>query len=116
MKLLVLELGLLAIAAVIFAFAFRPAQLGPMPAFGRLRARAATVWEGATTLERVLWIGVLLSAFALRLYHVGQTMRNDEAYTYLAYALSPLSNALSDYEYPNNHLFHTLLVWVSTRL
>ena len=59
---------------------------------------------------------LLAIGIAVRLVHVRQPMRHDEAYTFLHYASAPLSSALSDYTYPNNHLFHTLLVWLTTRV
>lgn len=62
-------------------------------------------------------LGALIAiGVASRLAHLRQPMRHDEAYTFLQYASAPLSSALSDYTYPNNHLFHTLLVWLTTRL
>jgi hypothetical protein len=73
-------------------------------------------WREATRPERVTAIALLIIAVAIRLAHIRQTMRHDEAYTYLHYASVPLASAMTDYAYPNNHLFHTLLVWVTTRL
>jgi hypothetical protein len=81
-----------------------------------IRERARTDWIEASPVERVVVVLLGLIGLAIRLAHVRQTMRHDEAYTYLHYARAPLSVALSDYTYPNNHLFHTLLVWISTRL
>ena len=45
-----------------------------------------------------------------------QPIRYDEAATWIDYASQPLAQALSDYRFPNNHLFHTLLVHVSAAL
>ena len=42
-----------------------------------------------------------------------QPIRYDEAATWIDYASQPLVKSLSDYRFPNNHLFHTLLVHVS---
>jgi hypothetical protein len=81
-----------------------------------IRARARRDWAEAAPVERVAAVLLGVIALAIRLAHVRQTMRHDEAYTFLHYALAPLPVALSDYTYPNNHLFHTLLVWISTRL
>ncbi|MBW8770208.1 MAG: hypothetical protein JF589_10660, partial [Gemmatimonadetes bacterium] len=75
-----------------------------------IRARARRGWAEAAPVERVVAVLLGVVALAIRLAHVRQTMRHDEAYTYLHYARAPLSVALSDYTYPNNHLFHTLLV------
>jgi hypothetical protein len=81
-----------------------------------LRERARRDWAEASPVERVAAMLLGLIALAIRLAHVRQTMRHDEAYTFLHYATAPLASALSDYTYPNNHLFHTLLVWISSRL
>ncbi len=81
-----------------------------------LRERARRDWAEATPVERVVAVLLGVIALAIRLAHVRQTMRHDEAYTFLHYAKAPLASALSDYTYPNNHIFHTLLVWISTRL
>jgi hypothetical protein len=72
-------------------------------------------WTDFTSVERAVAVLLGVVAVAIRLAHVRQTMRHDEAYTFLHYASAPLSVGLSDYTYPNNHLFHTLLVWISTR-
>jgi len=53
---------------------------------------------------------------ALRLEHLELPMRFDEAQTFLAYASKPLHSGLTNYDEPNNHLFHTFLVHVSTSL
>src|SRR5689334_12170590 len=79
-------------------------------------ARARRDWAEAAPVERVAAVLLGVIALATRLAHLRQTMRHDEAYTFLHYATAPLTTALSDYTYPNNHLFHTLLVWISTRL
>jgi hypothetical protein len=81
-----------------------------------IRERARRDWAEATQVERVVAVLLGVIALTIRLAHVRQTMRNDEAYTFLHYATAPLASALSDYSYPNNHLFHTLMVWISTRL
>jgi hypothetical protein len=43
-------------------------------------------------------------------------MRFDEAYTYNVYASQPWFVAISKYDAPNNHIFHSVLVLVSTRV
>src|SRR5690606_14433122 len=51
--------------------------------------------------------------WAIFVPHLGRTIQYDEAYTYLQYAQSPIT-ALFVYTAPNNHLLHSLLVWLST--
>ena len=60
---------------------------------------------------------VLIMALAviLRLERVQWTMTHDEAYTFAAFGQS-LFSALSDYHLPNNHVFHSILVYFSTHL
>jgi Dolichyl-phosphate-mannose-protein mannosyltransferase len=57
---------------------------------------------------------VTLAGAVLRARYLSQPMRYDEAFTYLAYASQPLTEGLARYDYPNNHLLHTLLVHVTT--
>jgi uncharacterized membrane protein len=58
---------------------------------------------------------VVILAFAARLPFLFLPIAFDEAHTFITYASKPLSEALSTYSAPNNHLFHTLLVHLLTR-
>ena len=60
--------------------------------------------------------GITLLAAIIRGLSLFAPMLHDEAYTYIAFASRPLRYVLSDYHLPNNHIFHTLLVFISTRL
>jgi dolichyl-phosphate-mannose-protein mannosyltransferase len=70
-------------------------------------------------IETSLEIGAVLTVFGigvfLRAWHLGRSVRYDEATTYLMYATQHLYRALSNYSYPNNHLFNTLLIHFSLR-
>lgn len=55
----------------------------------------------------------ILLGLGLRLAFLTQPMRHDEAFTFTNYASKPLWVALSNYSFPNNHLFHTLCVHMS---
>ena len=57
---------------------------------------------------------ILLLGIGLRIGFLFQPMRHDEAFTYTNYASKPLVLALSNYSFPNNHLFHTFLVHLAT--
>ena len=46
----------------------------------------------------------------LRAYYLTQPMRYDESVTYLYFASQSWTTVVSSYTYPNNHVFHTLLV------
>lgn len=50
-----------------------------------------------------------------RFEYLFSSLHHDEAYTYMAFAHS-LRTALTDYHLPNNHVFHTILVYFSTQL
>jgi 4-amino-4-deoxy-L-arabinose transferase-like glycosyltransferase len=67
-------------------------------------------------LHRSACVAILAYAIAIRLLYLNQPMRPDESWTFLDFALQPLSGALSDYSRPNNHVFHTVLVWLSIRV
>jgi uncharacterized membrane protein len=61
---------------------------------------------GATTL-----LGLVL-----RLLEINKPIAYDEAYTFINFASKPFKYILADYSAPNNHIFHTILVGVVTRL
>lgn len=63
------------------------------------------------TLGVVVVLGALL-----RVAYLDQPMRADEAYTYTEYASRSAYDAISIYTFPNNHLFHTLLVHLAVKL
>jgi hypothetical protein len=67
--------------------------------------------EHLALLGGIGFVGLMLRASALR-----QPVNYDEAFTFITYVNRPLWISLSDYSYPNNHLFHTALAHVSTRL
>lgn len=64
-----------------------------------------------------LVLGLILSAAAgLRLYHLFQPMRYDEAHTFVFYASRPLAVVVSAFFDDNNHILHSMLVHFSTLL
>jgi hypothetical protein len=52
----------------------------------------------------------------LRLMYLAQPMRYDEAVTYMYFARLPWLETISTYTYPNNHVFHSLLVKASVAM
>ncbi len=62
-----------------------------------------------THRNRIAIVAIVVAAAVLRIYHLTQPMRYDEAWSFLHYSSQPLAIALSDYTLPNNHMFHTLL-------
>jgi len=63
----------------------------------------------------VVAVLTLLAAW-IRLQDIHHPMGYDESYTYVSFASQPIGKLLSDYHLPNNHVFHSLLVHISTRL
>jgi hypothetical protein len=61
-------------------------------------------------IDRLALAGLTFFAAALRIPLLSQPMRYDESITYLEYSSRPFYVALSFYNTPNNHVFHTLLV------
>ncbi|MGH3111022.1 MAG: glycosyltransferase family 39 protein [Gaiellaceae bacterium] len=59
---------------------------------------------------------VTLAALLVRLEFLFQPMRYDESVTFVHYASRPWYIALTTYTAPNNHVFHSLLVHLSTFL
>jgi hypothetical protein len=53
---------------------------------------------------------------ASRILFLSLPIRYDEAYTFIAFAMRPLNFIVSNYHLPNNHVFHTLLVYLTYHL
>ena len=64
-------------------------------------------------LAAVLLITIL--AIIYRLEYICSSLHHDEAYTFMAFAHS-LRTAITDYHLPNNHIFHSILLYFSTQL
>jgi 4-amino-4-deoxy-L-arabinose transferase-like glycosyltransferase len=90
-----------------------PAPPPGEPSIWRALARAVAAED-----RLYLWAltTLIVLAAAIRLYDIDRPMNYDETYTYLTYASRPLAEALSNYSQPNNHLWHTALVHLSTAL
>ncbi|MCG8352917.1 MAG: glycosyltransferase family 39 protein [Chloroflexales bacterium] len=67
-------------------------------------------------MHQAALVGVIALAGALRISFLFQPIRYDEAGAFLSYASKPIYYGLSNYSSPNNHLFHTLLVHITTKL
>ncbi len=53
---------------------------------------------------------ILLTSILIRLYFLNGPLRYDEGFTYYYFSQKPVYLTMSFYEYPNNHIFHSLLV------
>lgn len=70
-------------------------------------------------INRSAWLIVLalfVLAILLRAVYLSRPMLHDESYTVTAWASGPLLGILNDYHLPNNHIFHTVLVYLSLHL
>jgi hypothetical protein len=63
-----------------------------------------------------LMLLIMTAAALVRIHFLDLPMRFDEAYTYLTYASQPIVVIVSDYREPNNQIFHSLFVNLSTTL
>lgn len=65
-----------------------------------------------------LWglLGITIVGTIIRLAFINRAIGYDEAYTYIAFATKTFKYIVTDYHVPNNHIFHTILVYLSTRL
>ncbi|MEW6094749.1 MAG: glycosyltransferase family 39 protein [Chloroflexota bacterium] len=68
--------------------------------------------EWLSLLALIMAMGL---AVVLRLEYIFSSLHHDEAYTYMAFAHS-LRVAITDYHLPNNHVFHSILVYLSTQI
>jgi len=78
-----------------------------------LRARVVISLRRVTIGEWMAIAVITALGFAIRWGPLFQPMRYDESATWIDYASQPLAKSLADYRFPNNHLFHTLLVHVT---
>jgi hypothetical protein len=112
-----------AVGAGLLSLAYGVA-MGKLGVWGSLAGR---VWADGQNLGRSLriekdeWpflaaLGLILAvALIFRLERINDPMGHDESYTFVVFA-SSLWNAVTNYHLPNNHIFHTVLVFLSTRL
>lgn len=63
----------------------------------------------------VLLLLMLVAGTVLRVLHIDERIRYDEAFTYVNYARFSFSEVIQRYNEPNNHLFYTLQVHLVTQ-
>src|SRR5205085_519782 len=110
------------LAAALLAWCFR--AWGASALADTLR-RAFVEWTIGTHALKALvkaWPSalplLLVTALAAgaRLLYLFQPMRYDEAVTHGGYAANPIYLLLCKYDFPNNHVFHSLCVHLTCRL
>lgn len=83
-------------------------------------ADAKTLWQSCTRALRtdgVYWypLGLVFAAALVNgAHYLSRPMLYDEAFTYNIFASRPMLRIISDYQLPNNHIFHSLLVHFTT--
>jgi hypothetical protein len=119
---LTLFLGLLSIATILN---LRPTLTRNVVSYILKDARAffARIVGGARELmtqghgvELICLAVIFLMAVAIRLYFLTQPMGYDESITVARFSSRPLLDIVSDYSIPNNHILHTILVHLSSRV
>jgi hypothetical protein len=75
------------------------------------RAMKSLGWGGIAILG-----GLMLIALVMRLGNLDLPLSHDEAYTYTAFASKSIGHIVSDYHLPNNHVFLSILIHITTRL
>jgi hypothetical protein len=90
------------------------------PFFTQLRTDAGVFFAGLHPRKNeisflVAVLVIMVQAIIYRLKYSTYPIHHDEAYTYYAFANS-LSASITDYHLPNNHVFHSILVYLSTRI
>ncbi len=72
------------------------------------------LWRGRPDrAETSSLIAIVLLAIMIRLMMITRPAEYDEAYTFIAFARNSFRQILIDYNVPNNHIFHTILVRLS---
>lgn len=75
---------------------------------------SARIFPALTKLQWAAFIAILFLGVFLRIHHIDRPMLYDETYTYEVYAHTGISHAIARYDYPNNHILHSVLVHFST--
>jgi len=72
-------------------------------------------WAGQSIAERAVLGGILLLAAVLRVAYLAEPIRYDESLTYVGFGRRSIVHALASYPEPNNHIFHSLLLYICVR-
>ncbi len=80
------------------------------------RSKLRDAWKAEDPVHRYSLVLLVTAGAATRLAFLFQPIRGDEGLTYFLYASKPLWAGMTNYAYPNNHLFSTLLIHFSTRM
>jgi hypothetical protein len=84
--------------------------------FGKLAFWKRHIFNSRLDGSLIILILVTIAGLAARLIYINQPVGNDEAYTYLAYSSRSIFTVITDYSEPNNHIFHSILVFLITHI
>jgi hypothetical protein len=116
---------LLGSAGLVFSFLASAIYFGWLEGLGlglkRIYTNGITFFIRVRVIERDLKfvLGLIFSiiiAAVMRIRYLNNPISHDEAYSFIVFASTTLINIISNYHLPNNHVFHTLLVNLSTNL
>lgn len=111
--------GLVCIALAVFTGLIPVRLIAQLLNRIRFRERSQTSLRALRVLVHdikspLIWLTLI--GGLLRWFHLFQPIRFDEAFSYLWYARYPWFVGITRYDDPNNHVFHTLLMHISTQL
>lgn len=110
-------LALAAAACTVLAVRMRRVPAGAWARFrSDLRETAARYAKRTSPAHKRHVLLLIAVGTALRIWMMCAPITYDEAFTWTYYASRPLHVVLCEYAYPNNHIFHTLWVKLSTLL
>jgi hypothetical protein len=73
-------------------------------------------WAGQSGAERAVLGGILALAGVLRVAYLAEPIRYDESFSYVGFGRRSIVHALASYPEPNNHIFHSLLLFLCARI
>jgi uncharacterized membrane protein len=76
-----------------------------------------TIYSDRSDLAFLLGLAAItIIGLLLRLIQLNSAVGYDEAYTFLHFSARPLRYVVTDYSGPNNHIFHSILVYIAYHL
>ncbi|GEM_PF-629129 len=79
-------------------------------------ARSTALNNTRSALIPVTLIVIVIIGILIRLLFMARPMFYDEALTFIEYATISLPRLVARYNTPNNHIFHSVLMWISYHL
>src|SRR5204863_4157783 len=83
---------------------------------GGWASRAAVLPSDRRRPHLAILAALVAGGAVVRVLLVAEPMRFDESFTFLAYATHPVHHILTTYDFPNNHILHSLAVHFAWRV